>query len=133
MLLLPGCSNADAVGVAERVRAEIGRQAQEVPVTVSAGLATIPDNAIDGDRLLSAADAALYVAKRSGRDRAAASVRDDAARAHRLMPDTGSVHLDRRLQPHPLAASGSLRSPLTSGGRTRLGGEAARSGSSQVV
>jgi two-component system cell cycle response regulator len=76
VLLLPGCNRADAVGVAERVRAEIGRQAREVPVTVSAGLATIPDNAIDGDRLLSAADAALYVAKRSGRDRAAASVRE---------------------------------------------------------
>ena len=43
---------------------------------MSAGLATMPDNAIDGDRLLSAADAALYVAKRSGRDRAAASVRE---------------------------------------------------------
>ncbi len=76
VLLLPGCTNTDAMGVAERVRAEIGRQTLEVPVTVSAGLATIPDNAIDGDRLLSAADAALYVAKRSGRDRAAASVRD---------------------------------------------------------
>jgi diguanylate cyclase (GGDEF)-like protein len=76
VLLLPGCNNEDAVGVAERVRTEIGRHAQEVPVTVSAGLATMPDNAIDGDRLLSAADAALYVAKRSGRDRAAASVRE---------------------------------------------------------
>jgi diguanylate cyclase (GGDEF)-like protein len=28
VLLLPGCSNANAVGVAERVRAEVGRRAQ---------------------------------------------------------------------------------------------------------
>ena len=62
--------------VAERVRAEIGRQVHDVPVTVSAGLATMPENATDGDRLLSAADAALYEAKRSGRDRVSSSGRN---------------------------------------------------------
>ena len=113
VLLLPGCSNADAVGVAERVRAEVGRRAHEVPVTVSAGLATIPDNAIDGDRLLSAADAALYVAKRSGRDRAAVSVREAG-----VMPAGGA---SQRRAPRPRR--------LTSAELRR----AARSGSSQVV
>ena len=52
-----------------------------MPVTVSAGLATMPENATDGDRLLSAADAALYEAKRSGRDRVAASIREAGAAA----------------------------------------------------
>ncbi|HXY92629.1 MAG TPA: GGDEF domain-containing protein [Acidimicrobiia bacterium] len=75
MLLLPGCSSKDAVGVAERVRAEIIRRANFVPVSVSAGLATVPDNALDGDRLVAAADAALYEAKRAGRDRVLASAR----------------------------------------------------------
>ena len=76
VLLLPDCEHDQAMRVAERVRAEIGRQVLEVPVTVSAGLATMPENATDGDRLLSAADAALYEAKRSGRDRVAVSIRE---------------------------------------------------------
>jgi predicted signal transduction protein with EAL and GGDEF domain len=38
-------------------------------------VATMPDNAVDGERLVSAADAALYDAKRTGRDRALASER----------------------------------------------------------
>ena len=79
VLILPGCASANAVGVAERVRAEIGRRVLAVSVTVSAGLATMPDNANDSDRLLAAADAALYEAKRSGRDRAAASTREASA------------------------------------------------------
>jgi diguanylate cyclase (GGDEF)-like protein len=75
VLLLPGCSRGDAVGVADRVRAEIARRATTASVTISAGVATMPDNAIDAERLVSAADAALYEAKRLGRDCAHASVR----------------------------------------------------------
>jgi diguanylate cyclase (GGDEF)-like protein len=79
MLLLPGCNGDDALGVAERVRAEIGRRVHAVPVTVSAGTATMPDNAMDGERLVSAADAALYDAKRDGRDRSTRSTRESSA------------------------------------------------------
>ena len=75
MLLLPDCGSTDAEHVAERVRAEIARRVRTTPVTVSVGLATMPDNAIGADRLISAADAALYQAKRSGRDRAVRSMR----------------------------------------------------------
>ncbi len=75
VLLLPGCRRDDAVGVADRVRAEITRRASQAAVTISAGVATMPDNAVDGERLVSAADAALYDAKRTGRDRAHASER----------------------------------------------------------
>jgi len=78
VLLLPGCGRVDAPGVTERVRTEIGRRLHAVPATVSAGVATMPDNARDGDRLLSAADAALYEAKHDGRDRAIASTRAGA-------------------------------------------------------
>jgi diguanylate cyclase (GGDEF)-like protein len=75
VVLLPDCNAHDAVGVADRVRAEIVERIHDVPVTVSAGVATMPDNAIDADRLVAAADGALYEAKRSGRDRTAASTR----------------------------------------------------------
>lgn len=41
-----------------------------LPVTVSAGVAAIPAHAADAAGLIRAADAALYAAKRAGRDRA---------------------------------------------------------------
>ena len=69
VLLLPGCRRDDAVHVADRVRAEIVRRSTSVAVTISAGVATMPENAVDGERLISAADGALYDAKRRGRDR----------------------------------------------------------------
>ena len=73
VVLLPGCGREDAMGVAHRVRGEIARQVGEAPVTVSAGIATMPDNASDAERLMAAADGALYDAKRNGRDRVAGS------------------------------------------------------------
>jgi diguanylate cyclase (GGDEF)-like protein len=76
VVLLPGCRREDAIRVAERVRNGVARAVGEAPVTVSAGVATVPDNATDAERLMAAADAALYDAKRNGRDRVAGSGRD---------------------------------------------------------
>ena len=76
VVLLPDCNASDAVGVADRVRGEIAQRVHDVPVTVSAGAATLPDNAIDAERLVAAADSALYEAKHNGRDRTAASTRE---------------------------------------------------------
>ena len=45
-------------------------------MTISAGVATVPDNASDAERLMAAADAALYEAKRTGRDRVSSSGRN---------------------------------------------------------
>jgi diguanylate cyclase (GGDEF)-like protein len=41
------------------------------PLSASIGVATFPDHGNEVDDLLRAADAALYVAKRAGRDRVA--------------------------------------------------------------
>ncbi len=79
VVLLPGCSRYDAVGVAQRVRSGIAAHVGEAPVTISVGIATTPDNAADAERLIAAADAALYEAKRTGRDRAVASTRGAVA------------------------------------------------------
>ncbi len=76
VVLLPGCSREDAVRVAERVRNGIARAVGEAPLTISAGVATLPDNANDAERLMAASDAALYDAKRTGRDRVASSGRN---------------------------------------------------------
>jgi diguanylate cyclase (GGDEF)-like protein len=76
VVLLPGCRRVDAARVAERVRSGIARSVGEAPVTISVGLATVPDNASDAERLMAAADAALYDAKRTGRDRVESSSRN---------------------------------------------------------
>jgi diguanylate cyclase (GGDEF)-like protein len=71
-ILLPGTSITDAIEIAERVRAaiaDISISGSDVSVTASIGLAAFPDHASTLDRLERLADAALYVAKRQGRNR----------------------------------------------------------------
>lgn len=73
-VVLPPRSRAeDAVTVLERVRSEISRRkvpgpAEQLTVTVSIGLAQVPDNAINADDCINLADSALYPAA-SGRNR----------------------------------------------------------------
>ncbi|WP_143006626.1 ligand-binding sensor domain-containing diguanylate cyclase [Aquimonas voraii] len=74
-LLLPNTRLSDALAVCERVRAGIERLeldmiAPGLRITISIGLASHEGHA-DYDRMLSQADAALYSAKQSGRNRVA--------------------------------------------------------------
>jgi diguanylate cyclase (GGDEF)-like protein len=66
--VLPGCSSALAVQVAERLRRAVEEAASDVPVTASCGVATFPYDGADVESLLGAADRALYSAKRAGRN-----------------------------------------------------------------
>jgi diguanylate cyclase (GGDEF)-like protein len=82
------CEETDARGamlLAERVREELGRttfhpqgkldqggSSLSLSVTCSVGVATYPDAGASWDELFKAADEALYVSKRSGRDRSTA-------------------------------------------------------------
>jgi diguanylate cyclase (GGDEF)-like protein len=68
-VLLPGLRAHDAVPVADRLRAAVAAVGFRVPLRVSVGLASWPDDASDRDALLGMADAALYSAKRAGKDR----------------------------------------------------------------
>ncbi len=71
-VLLPDTDIAAALEIAERVRAaiaEITLPGTDVPVTVSVGVAGFPEHASTLERLDRLADAALYVAKRQGRNR----------------------------------------------------------------
>ena len=71
-VLLPDTDIAVALEVAERVRAaiaEITLPGTDVPVTASIGVAGFPDHASTLERLERLADAALYLAKRQGRNR----------------------------------------------------------------
>ena len=78
----PDCPAAQAGARADALRAEVFAvsRAWSHPVTVSVGVATLPDSADTLDALMIAADMALYAAKESGRDRvrvAPSRLRDD--------------------------------------------------------
>jgi diguanylate cyclase (GGDEF)-like protein len=68
-VLIPGLSAADALPVAERLRAAVAATDFDPPLRVSIGLASWPSDAGSREELLQRADEALYSAKRSGKDR----------------------------------------------------------------
>jgi diguanylate cyclase (GGDEF)-like protein len=71
-VLLPDTEIAPALAIAERIRAaiaEISLPGSDVSVTISIGVSGFPDHANTLDRLERLADAALYLAKRLGRNR----------------------------------------------------------------
>jgi diguanylate cyclase (GGDEF)-like protein len=69
LVVLPGATRADAVAVAERLRAAVrDRRPVGVTMTVSIGVAVSRPGAFDTDDLVHRADEALYTAKANGRD-----------------------------------------------------------------
>lgn len=70
-VLLPDCPGPQAMDRANRLRAEVYAASRfwAHPVTVSVGVATLPESAETMTDLVIAADMALYAAKESGRDR----------------------------------------------------------------
>ncbi len=85
VVVLPETSIEGALNVAERIGAAVrdrpfaGQSARPLQVTVSIGASVFPSHGTSPDELIRAADAALYVAKESGRDR---SVAADAGASH---------------------------------------------------
>jgi len=77
VVLLPGACAGDALPVAETIRAEVEKNPltltgmpRPLHVTVSLGVASFPDDAINGPELVAMADRGLYQAKARGRNRA---------------------------------------------------------------
>ena len=74
LILLPRTDLTGAVEVAERIRGRVAeenidREDTTMPVTLSIGVAEYPTHGDNADTLIAAADAALYQAKRRGRNR----------------------------------------------------------------
>jgi diguanylate cyclase (GGDEF)-like protein len=72
IVLLPDTDADRALVVAEKIRVAIGQisvSGVQREITVSLGIAAIPQHAGDGDQLVRSADRALYVAKTNGRNR----------------------------------------------------------------
>ena len=68
-VILPGCSEAEAIDAAERLRRVVGACDTPVEVSASLGVATFPGNGATSGDLVKAADDALYQSKRAGRNR----------------------------------------------------------------
>jgi diguanylate cyclase (GGDEF)-like protein len=102
-VLAPNTSRAAALALAERIRALIPRQSVEWPLSGSVGVAAIEprtDGEVwDASTLMRAADAAMYDAKRGGRNKVVVASPTDAAR-----------HLERPARPVTLSG---IRHPAT--------------------
>lgn len=73
-ILLPEASKEEAAHLAERIRETVEKnpftlRRERIRMTVSIGVANLPDDALDLEALVSKSDQALYKAKRSGRNR----------------------------------------------------------------
>ena len=85
LMLLPGADQAEALAVAERIRANLAQARPALPdgtqvsLSASLGVATLDDTSVGAvgeqwlDDLVRAADQALYRAKNAGRNRVAAA------------------------------------------------------------
>lgn len=70
VLVLPGATGEGAVAAIARIRESVKRTRLDLPgVTLSAGVAEATTSDMNADRLFAEADAALYDAKRAGKDR----------------------------------------------------------------
>ncbi len=74
-VLLPNYTAAEGTALAEVIRGNIERSdvVRELGVTVSIGVACLPDHATDAANLLKSADAAMYRAKGSGKNQVASA------------------------------------------------------------
>jgi diguanylate cyclase (GGDEF)-like protein len=74
-VILPETTKSEAMQVAERMRQAVENRINTpesswpTRVTVSIGVATFPEDGRTGEQVLTAADQAMYVAKRAGRNR----------------------------------------------------------------
>ena len=73
VFLLPEADKEEAYTVSERLRSKLAevRFDELPPITVSLGIASYPEDSDDIDQLIKKADAALYSAKQSGRNKVA--------------------------------------------------------------
>jgi diguanylate cyclase (GGDEF)-like protein len=105
VLILPDCARESAVAKANELRERLRLLAfpdggAGVQITASFGVASFPLDGIESQGLLQAADAALYAAKKGGRNRVVA-----AGEAAPPVDDATTVRTDARPQATPAASA----------------------------
>jgi diguanylate cyclase (GGDEF)-like protein len=105
VVLLPETEPVGARFVAERLRAAVEAAGfawdkTRISVTVTIGVATLPQDAPDAATLIARADAALYVGKRAGRNRVVVA---------------GEAAAPGETLDAPVSATGTLPGPRPSG------------------
>lgn len=72
-VILPETSLDEAMNVAERLRTSVEKRPDERGnvISISAGVAIYPEHSLEADGLIAAADAAMYRAKRAGKNQVA--------------------------------------------------------------
>ena len=119
VVLIPAADSASAVVVAERLRVAVSDGlVEDVGITISCGVSASTSAAVfDRDAVFEAADAALYAAKRGGRDQTKSAI------ARPTGPRTARQDLTTRLRPNASAANAApvdIDTRATRPGETRL-------------
>ncbi|GAU77378.1 diguanylate cyclase [Fusibacter sp. 3D3] len=71
VIILPETNVVDGLKVAEKIRSKVAHQkllGEEMPLTVSLGVSTYPDDGVNEEELVEKADQALYYSKNNGRN-----------------------------------------------------------------
>jgi diguanylate cyclase (GGDEF)-like protein len=68
-VIMPGVGREEALAAADRMRLAVERAPFRLPLRVSVGVAVRPDDGVECIELIARADAALYAAKASGKNR----------------------------------------------------------------
>ncbi len=110
-VMLPDTDITGAIVTAEKIRAaiaEIVLPGHAITVTASVGIAAYPDHAVTAEQLERLADSALYLAKRSGRDRVEIANSSDPPSTRDPSTPPGPRRALTALEPTPsLAANGA--------------------------
>ena len=114
VVLLPETEAEQAREVAERIRKRIESEmkARGSRLTVSLGVASWPDSGVTKESLIQAADAALYEAKRTGKNRTCLFSQEKSFPQSPAQPE---VHQETLNLMHALVAAIEARDPYTSG------------------
>jgi diguanylate cyclase (GGDEF)-like protein len=96
-IILPDCSLANATAKAEQIRSRINERttASGLAITVSLGVASIPETCGGQLELIPEADTALYAAKQQGRDRVVVAPLRTPVRSLSLVETTSAAQTDR--------------------------------------
>jgi len=94
IIVLPETNHVEGYKTAEKIRIEIENcqlLGEEVPLTVSLGIATFPDDGSNEDELIERSDQALYYSKNNGRNRSTSWDESITEKGHRYDKLTGII------------------------------------------